>query len=96
MTELTRELETVLAAVRAGHDVVPFMGRLLSSAETRLAPLPDDMMILLSASPDFQPLDPGASPTWFQVAAEEDRSAELVVYRARTDDRHYVVAPSSP
>ncbi|MEI5689119.1 hypothetical protein [Sphingomonas kyungheensis] len=95
MTELTRELEKVLAAVRAGHDVVPFMGRLLLSAETRLAPLPDDMMSLLSASPDFHPLDPGASPTWFQVAAEEGRNAELVVYRARTDDQHYVIAPSS-
>lgn len=92
MPTTDHELETVLAGIRAGHDVVPFMERMLSTAAIRLAPLPDDMMALLSASPDFRPVDPGADPTWFQVSAEEDRSAELVVYRARADGGHYVVA----
>jgi hypothetical protein len=96
MTELDRELGSVLAGIRAGHDVIPFMAKMLPAADVRLATVPDDMMLLLRGSADFQALEPGAIPTWVRVFADtaDADEAELILYRARADGRYYVVAPN--
>lgn len=93
MSDLERELGDVLTNIRRGHDVVPFMERMLSASDIRLTIMPDDMMHLLEGSADFRPLVPGAAPTWFQVSAEGDHAAELVIYRTRADVRYYIIAP---
>jgi hypothetical protein len=93
-TPLDAELATVLARLRSGHDVLPFMDRLLPSASVRLAPLPDEMMQQLRTSPDFQRIRPGA-PVWIAMSAPPDASAEIIIYRTEADGGHYVVAPGS-
>lgn len=90
---LAAELAAVLDRLRRAHDVLPFFGRMLPSADTRLAPLPDAMMEQLRTSPDFTRIRPG-EPAWIMLAAPPDATAELVLYRAEGDGRHYVVAPA--
>ena len=95
MVELDQELEGVIADIRAGHDVVPFMARMLPTSDVRLASVPGDMMLLIRGSTDFQALEPGAAPNWLRVFADtpDADELELILYRARADGHYYVVAP---
>lgn len=89
---LTAELGTVLATLRRQHDILPFLEQMLPSGDVRLAPLPEEMFGLLAASPDFTSIRPG-EPVWLSLAAPPDAAAEVVVYRAEANGRHYIVAP---
>lgn len=89
---LDDELSLTLARLVAGHDVLPFMGQLHTSTAVRLAPLPPDMATIVSSSPDFQPIVAGAPACWLQIASDAG-VAELIVYRAASDNGLYVVAP---
>jgi len=90
---LDAELAAVLRQLQRQHDVLPFLEEMLSAAGTRLAPLPDDMMDQLRTSPDFASIRPG-EPVWISLAAPPDAAAEIVLYRAEANGRHYIVAPS--
>ena len=90
---LAAELTTVMDRLRREHDVLPFLQEMLRSDEARLAPLPDAMMDQLRTSPDFASIRPG-EPVWIALAAPPDAAAELVLYRAEADGRHYIVAPA--
>jgi hypothetical protein len=50
------------------------------------------MLEQLVQSPDYQNIEPGTGPVWFQIAAG-DEGAELVIYRAIADGNFYVLAP---
>ena len=51
-------------------------------------------MAQLRTSPDFTSIRPG-EPVWIALAApSSDAAAELVLYRAEADGRHYVIAPA--
>lgn len=91
-TPLDRELESVLTRLRSGHDILPFMDRLLPSSRVRLAPLPDDMLEQLRVSPDFQSIRPG-EPVWIAVAGPNDANLEIVLYRAEATGRHFIISP---
>ena len=88
---LAAELDAVLRRLHSKHDVLPFMHDLLPVSDARLAPLPDAMMDQLRTSADFTSIRPG-EPVWLSLAAPDDAAAELVVYRAEADGRHYVIA----
>lgn len=81
------------ASISSGHDVVPFMTRMLRSSDAAFKPLPSEMLEILRSSIDYQSLRPGAPPTWLQVAAGNE-SIEVVVYRAEVDGKHYIFAPN--
>ncbi len=86
------ELEGVFSRLSCGHELVPFMALMLSIEEVTFKLLPSDMLAVLRSSPDYESLQPGAAPTWFQIATTNE-TAELVVYRAEADGQHYVLAP---
>ena len=89
---LAAELSRVLRRLQSEHDVLPFLQETLLAASTRLAPLPDAMMAQLRTSSDFESVRPG-EPVWISLAAPPDAAAEIVLYRAEADGRHYIVAP---
>ena len=74
------ELTGIMARLRSGHDVLPFMTSHYPVADMQPSPMPDDMQALLEAAPDYQVVDPGRGPVWLQIASGND-AAELVVYR---------------
>lgn len=90
---LAGELDTVLKRVASAHDVIPFMDQLEPSAEIAFRPLPNEILKILQASPDYRSVRPGAAPTWFQVTATDSGMLELIVYRSEVDGGHYVIAP---
>ena len=90
--DLDAELSARLAEVRSTHDVVPFMGGLEAVALVAWQLLPPPMERVLASSPDYGAPAPGVGPVWLQISAD-DQAAELVIYRARADDRLYVLAP---
>jgi len=49
-------------------------------------------MAQLRTSSDFESVRPG-EPVWISLAAPPDAAAEIVLYRAEADGRHYIVAP---
>lgn len=87
------ELTDIMARLRSGHDVLPFMTSHYPVADMQPRPMPDDMQALLEAAPDYQAVDPGRGPVWLQIASGND-AAELVVYRTRASGNLYVVAPA--
>ena len=93
MDTLETELTGVLAALRAGHEILPFMREWRASDTVELLPLPDEMRQLLAGSRDFRALVAGVGPVWLQIASGNEE-VELVVYRARSDGEHYVLAPT--
>jgi len=90
---LAAELGAVLRRLQSEYDVLPFMQEMLPAANTLLAPLPDAMMAQLRTSPDLEGIRPG-EPVWISLAAPPDAAAEIVLYRAEPDGRHYIVAPA--
>lgn len=89
---LSAELVAVLHRLRCEHDVLPFLQELLPASGARLSLLPSAMMDQLKSSPDFASIRPG-EPVWISLAAPADESAEIVLYRAEADGRHYIVSP---
>ncbi|MCM2300705.1 MAG: hypothetical protein NDI74_14945 [Sphingomonas sp.] len=87
------ELDSVLAAVRSSHDIVPFMARLEPIGDMVWKPLPDEMLAILVGSADYRPVTAGGRPTWFDIATEDDH-VSLVVYRTKVDEEVYVLAPA--
>lgn len=86
------ELEPIMTQLRLTHDMLPFLERQLSVGEAIFRPLPDEMADLLAASKDFRPPERGSGAVWFQLFAEDDRAAELVLART-SDGEMWVVAP---
>lgn len=78
----SQELTGIMARLRSGHDVLPFMTSHYPVADMQPRPMPDDMQALLEAAPDYQAVDPGRGPVWLQIASGND-AAELVLYRTR-------------
>ena len=94
MTEqLHLELEALLGRLRTGHEVLPFLDRMLPVDEVRIAPLPAEMFDLLRSSSDFESIRPG-EPVWMVMSAPPNAAAEIVLYRAEANGRHYVIAPT--
>lgn len=89
---LKQELDAVMATLRSGHEILPFMQRWLPSGEATLRPLPADMETVLAGSPDWCAPRSGSLPVWNQIESD-DVAAELIIYRAASDDALYVVAP---
>jgi hypothetical protein len=88
------ELTRVMERLTREHDVVPFLDRRFSPAETSFKPLPAEMGLLLSSSSDYTSPEAGEGPVWLQVEGPE-RGVELVVYRQHADGILYVLAPST-
>jgi hypothetical protein len=93
MQSLEQELASVMSTLRRGREVLPFLERWCAVSAVALELLPDAMYDLLATSPDYEAIESGAGPVWLQIASG-DEAAELVVYRALADGRHYIVAPS--
>jgi hypothetical protein len=89
----SEELAGIMARLRSGHDVVPFLTQHYPVADMQLRPMPGEMQALLEAAPDYQPVDRGKGPVWIQIASGND-AAELVVYRTSASGSLYVVAPA--
>lgn len=87
------ELEPIMAQLRRTHDLLPFLERQLSVGEASFRRLPDEMADVLAASRDFHPPVRGSGAVWFQLLAEDDRTAELVLART-SDGELWVVAPT--
>ncbi|OJW61550.1 MAG: hypothetical protein BGO57_12670 [Sphingomonadales bacterium 63-6] len=87
------ELARELAVIRSGHDILPFMTNWIPTSEAEFRMLPEDMLAIIRSSPDYRELVPGAPPARLQFSAG-DEGAELVIYRALADRRHYMLAPS--
>ena len=60
---IREELDGVLADLVIRHDVLPFMMDMHAAAEMKFKPIPDPMLALIVASPDYQPVVAGADPT---------------------------------
>ncbi len=91
---LAAELAAVLRRLQSKYDMLPFMQAMLPASGTKLAPLPDEMMELLSTSPDFGSIRPG-EPVWIAIDAPPDAAAGVILYRAEADGRHYIVVPDA-
>lgn len=91
---LENELAHVMTRLRGGHDVLPFMQRLVPAGEAGLRPLPADMAVVLAGSVDWREPVAGDPPVWFELASVDD-AAKLLVYRAVADGGLYVVAPAA-
>jgi hypothetical protein len=89
---LKQELDAVMATLRSGHEILPFMQRWLPVGEAILRPLPVDMETVLAGSPDWRLPVAGSPPVWNQIESV-DEAAELIIYRAAADDALYVVSP---
>ena len=87
------EVAEVLAKLRSGHDMLPFMAGFHSAASMQLLPLPEDMQAIVEASPDYREIIPGSGPVWLQIASGND-AIELVVYRVAASGELYVMAPT--
>lgn len=92
MTTDEEELAVIVAQLRAGHDVLPFMTGFHAAGELSFRPLPGDIQAVLEGSPDYRSPEPGRGPVWLQVAGP-DEAAELIVYRSRGSGHLYVMAP---
>ena len=93
MDDLANELEAVAAKLRGQHDIIPFLEELLPVKDVRFRRLPEEMHSILASSKDYQSVLAGQGPVWLQLETS-DRSAELIVYRARTENALYVLAPT--
>jgi hypothetical protein len=93
MEDIATELDGMLARLRAGYDVAPFMLSLHATARMAFSPLPGDMERLVAQSPDWVGIAPGQGPVWIGIHAENG-SAELVLYRGAIDHVLYVLAPA--
>lgn len=89
---LEAELTSVLGRLQAQYDVLPFLERVLPVTDLQISPLPEEMLTQIRNSPDFSSIRPG-EPVWLSFSAPDDGLAELVIYRAEANGRHYVIAP---
>jgi len=87
------ELAPALAELQRAYDVLPFLGRQIPADRMAFRRLPDEMVDLLAASPDFRPPEIGGGPVWLQLETDEGGSAVVIVARPRADGELWVVAP---
>jgi len=85
--DVATSLNHVLVSLQSGHNTLPFLDRILTAAETRLAAVPADIMALLRSLIDFTSIRPG-EPVWLQLAAPPDGHGEIIIYRAEADGCH--------
>ena len=88
------ELAPMLANLRRTHHVLPFLDRQIVAADAMFRPLPDEMVDIIAAAPDFHLPERGGEPVWLQLAAEGGGAAELVVVRPNADGELWVIAPA--
>lgn len=86
------ELADVFSRLARGHDVLPFLSEMHAAAAMGFRALPDDMLVLIVGSDDYLPIVAGAPPTWLSISGPEGH-AEIIVYRALSDEQFYVAAP---
>lgn len=89
------ELAPALATLRRTHDVLPFLEQQIPASEATFRRMPDEMVDVLSTSPDFRPPDRGDAPAWLQLEAEGGGHAVVIVTRPAADVGLWVVGPSS-
>ena len=89
-----QELAPALAELQRSHDVLPFLERQIPAGEAAWKRMPDDMVDLLAASPDFRPPEAGGAPVWLQLEGEGGGNGVVIVARPRTDGELWVIAPA--
>lgn len=70
-----------MRTLQSGHDVLPFLKKMLPAGSIRLAPLPSAMMDQLQTSPDFASMHQG-EPMWIALAVSSDAADEIILNRA--------------
>ena len=87
------ELAPVLAELRRQYEILPFLDRMLLASEAVFRRLPEEMVDLIAASPDFSLPKRGTPPVWIQIAGEGDAALEVIVARPKVDGELWVIAP---
>ncbi|WP_340587304.1 hypothetical protein [Erythrobacter alti] len=87
------ELAPALAELQRTHDVLPFLEQQIPAAEAKFRRMPDEMVDVLSTSPDFRPPARGGAPVWLQLEAEEGHHAVVIVARPEADGELWVISP---
>lgn len=90
------ELAPALQQLKEHHDVLPFLEKHIAASDTAFRRMPDEMVDLLSTSPDFSPPERGGAPVWFQLETEGGGHAVMIVARPAADGELWVLAPREP
>lgn len=89
---IQRELKSTLEAVRRRELTIPLLSARYTPGEVEFRPLPSDLLDIISSSPQYVEIVPGEGPTWIKFAVD-DKTFELVIYRALADDAFYILGP---
>ena len=87
------ELAPALALLKRTHDVLPFLEQQIEASEAEFYRMPDEMVDVLSTSPDFRPPASGGRPVWLQLEADGGGNAVVIVARPIADGELWVIAP---
>lgn len=87
------ELAPALDLLRRTHDVLPFLEQQVPASEAVFRRMPDEMVDVLAASPDFRTPAVGGGPVWLQLEAEGGGHAVVIVARTAADGELWVIAP---
>lgn len=90
--EPEQELERHLLGLRERYDVLPFLGTEIPASTAVFRRLPDAMVDIVIASPDFVVPECGTDPVWLQLESK-DKSATIIVARPVADGELWVIAP---
>ncbi len=94
-TDLAREeLTPLLAELRNGHDVLPFMDDLIASSSAEFVPMPEAMMDVFCGNGDFEAPRRGSGITWLEMIDPAGQMFQLVVARPKADGELWMVAPA--
>ena len=88
------ELAPMLEQLQRGHDVVPFMDQMISSAQAAFHPMPEGMVDIIAANPDFRLPARGSGPVWLDLVNEDGSIMRLIVVRPASDGELWVLAPA--
>ena len=92
MTAL-EELLPALVELQRAYEVLPFLEQQLASSDVAWRRMPDEMIDVLTTSPDFRPPVRGAGPVWLQLEAEGGGHGVVIVARPAADGELWVIAP---
>lgn len=87
------ELSPALALLKRSHDVLPFLEQQFEASEAEFRRMPDEMVDVLSTSPDFRPPPSGGGPVWLQLEAVGGKNGTVIVARPAADGELWVIAP---
>ena len=87
-----QELEPWLAKLRESYDVLPFLEAVIPASTAVFRRLPDEMVDIVVASPDFTVPGRGTGPVWLQLETGGG-TATIIVARPAADGELWVIAP---